>query len=406
MTQKYVSSSKILLKTSTRIARKWWVLAVFCSLPNTPFFAVPGELPKMKFAKGLGFTSMFGGLVATALIPFMANAQNVASGNVSQQVSPQAAQAANDYWSTERMEKARPISLDASVVGTPKTASTQSPSTIGFPVVGSSGGSAETTTPNTAPAPEPAKSQPVNLKYPFPFTSGFVPSNQYKRFPHRTIGKVFFTMSGVDATCSASAVNSPNKRLIVTAGHCVSNGKGKYHENWMFVPAYNPNNSNPKDREPYGRWPACQKYVTTAFHTASLLAKDLGMVKACDTNGKKLHDVVGYLGYKANISLNQTWYAFGYPAASPFDGNKLAYCKSAYGTTHSTHKTIGIGCNMTGGSSGGPWIVSYSAGKTGAVNYINGLNSHTKTSEPNSMYSPYFGQNFLDLRTLAIKTGA
>jgi hypothetical protein len=61
---------------------------------------------------------------------------------------------------------------------------------------------------------------------------------------------------------------------------------------------------------------------------------------------------------------------------------------------------------MTGGSSGGFWLVNYSAGKTGAVNYINGLNSHTEPSEPNSMYSPYFGQDFLDLRTLAIKAGA
>lgn len=65
----------------------------------------------MKFAKGLAFTSMFGSLLATELIPFMANAQNPnsASGNVNQQVSPQAAQAANDYWSNERMHKAIPV---------------------------------------------------------------------------------------------------------------------------------------------------------------------------------------------------------------------------------------------------------------------------------------------------------
>jgi hypothetical protein len=43
-------------------------------------------------------------------------------------------------------------------------------------------------------------------------------------------------------------------------------------------------------------------------------------------------------------------------AASPFDGKKLAYCKSAYGTIHSTYKTIGMGCNMTGGSSG-PYLL-------------------------------------------------
>ncbi|MBD0347070.1 MAG: trypsin-like serine protease [Coleofasciculus sp. Co-bin14] len=362
----------------------------------------------MKFTRGFAFTSMFGGLLATALVPFIANAQNIASGNINQQVTPQAAQAATDYWSDQRMQEAIPV--EASRVGTPRTVSAQSVSPIGFPVSGLSGGSAETITPNTAPVPEAAKPQPVNLKYPFPYKSGFIPYNQYKQFPHRTIGKVFFTQvsDGANYVCSASAVNSTNKRLIVTAGHCVSDGNGKFHKNWIFVPAYNPNSSTPKDREPYGRWSACELYATTAWHKKEDFGQDIGMVKACDKSGKKLHDTVGYLGYKANLSRNQTWYAFGYPAASPFDGKKLAYCKAAYATSDSSVSpaTIGIGCNMTGGSSGGPWLVSYGAGKTGAVNYINGLNSYGYSNQPNAMYSPYFGKNFLDLRTFAIKKGA
>jgi V8-like Glu-specific endopeptidase len=132
------------------------------------------------------------------------------------------------------------------------------------------------------------------------------------------------------------------------------------------------------------------------------------MIKACDKGTSKLHDKIGYLGYKANVSRNQTWNAFGYPQAAPFDGKKLTYCKAAYATsdTQFSPDTIGIGCDMTGGSSGGPWILNYTPGQSGSFNYINGLNSYKYDSQPKAMYSPYFGNEFLDLRKFAIDKGA
>jgi hypothetical protein len=51
---------------------------------------------------------------------------------------------------------------------------------------------------------------------------------------------------------------------------------------------------------------------------------------------------------------------------------------------------MGIGCDLTGGSSGGPWITKFS-GASGSANYLNGHNSYRYTSHPQEMFSPYFG---------------
>lgn len=81
-------------------------------------------------------------------------------------------------------------------------------------------------------------------------------------------------------------------------------------------------------------------------------------------------------------------YAFGYPAASPYDGSKLIYCS---GGTFSALLSNGIGmtCNMTGGSSGGPWFKSFVEG-TG-VGVQNSVNSYKINFFPNWMFGPYFG---------------
>jgi V8-like Glu-specific endopeptidase len=363
----------------------------------------------MKFTKGFALTSAFGGLLVTTLVPFLANAQSSSTNNVGQSITPQAAsQAVNEYWSAERMKSAKPLTL--SVTGSPKSAvSVQSLSPSGSPA-SAPGGAPGQALSNSAPVNQAAKPQPVDLKYPYPYTGGFIAYDKYTQYPHKTIGKIFFTKAsdGNDYVCSGSAVNSTNKRLIVTAGHCVSDGNGKFHKNVIFVPAYNPNNPKSSQREPYGRWSSCYLSTRTAWHTKEDLGQDIGMIKACDKGSSRLHNTVGYLGYKANVSRNQLWQSLGYPQAAPFDGRKLAYCRALYATSDSRKSpaTNGIGCNMTGGSSGGPWIVEYTPGKTGAVNYINGLNSYGYNKQPNVMYSPYFGDEFLELRKFTIDKGA
>ena len=52
---------------------------------------------------------------------------------------------------------------------------------------------------------------------------------------------------------------------------------------------------------------------------------------------------------------------------------------------------IAFGCNMLGGSSGGPVIFKYAPTFSGSRNFVNGVNSYGYTGQPNGMYFSYFG---------------
>jgi hypothetical protein len=83
------------------------------------------------------------------------------------------------------------------------------------------------------------------------------------------------------------------------------------------------------------------------------------------------------------------WNDFGYPAASPYTGAWLVCTQASYARTDVSMDpdTTAIGTLMTGGCSGGPWVLKFMNG-----NYANGLNSYiyTTPNQPQQIYSPYF----------------
>ena len=85
-----------------------------------------------------------------------------------------------------------------------------------------------------------------------------------------------------------------------------------------------------------------------------------------------------------NYARAQQYNAYGYPAAKPFNGRRLWKCDSALymNDTGRTLPTMGIQCNMTGGSSGGGWVAG------GAVASVN---SYTYGGLKNTMFGPYQG---------------
>jgi hypothetical protein len=61
-----------------------------------------------------------------------------------------------------------------------------------------------------------------------------------------------------------------------------------------------------------------------------------------------------------SIARGTQMYAFGYPAAGKYNGNKLTYCAGKIiEDAWNSNKTWGMGCNMTGGSSGGGWFAAF-----------------------------------------------
>lgn len=236
--------------------------------------------------------------------------------------------------------------------------------------------------------------------YPFPFTRVEV-FDGYRNYPYRAIGKLFFANS---KPCSASAVSSPNNNLIWTAGHCLTNN-GEVASGVKFAPAYKDGNA------PYGRWEACQLYVQRDWFYNSDWRYDLGAIKACPrSDGARLHDVVGSLPITFNAPRNHHWSAFGYPENSPFTGERLITAQSSHG--HDDPKTdpvrpIGIGSDMTPGSSGGPWILNLTRNIAGSSrNVVNGVVSYSWPETDNAQYSPYHGDKAKTLRQRAIDDGA
>lgn len=196
----------------------------------------------------------------------------------------------------------------------------------------------------------------------------FLPEKLRDRNPHIAIGKVFFTLRGFDFQCSAASVTSRNpegpgnRNTVLTAGHCLNDGGGIFATSFVFVPGYD-------DGEfPYGIWPATNLYTTSQWNEGQGLAfsRDVGFARTApgtgDFEGEDLHDVVGALGIKFNKKkLLGTKYALnGYPIEN-WGGEEPVITLGSVSLLDPNFLPLPLGVPslMTGGSSGGPWLLSY-----------------------------------------------
>jgi hypothetical protein len=107
-------------------------------------------------------------------------------------------------------------------------------------------------------------------------------------------------------------------------------------------------------------------------------------------SGNSQLDALGAFPHRFEaVSKGTTVYAFGYPAAGKYDGTKLIYCAGPVGfDTWNGNATYKLGCDMTGGSSGGPWFSGFDEG-TGSGAQVS-LNSYGYNGV-RAMYGPKFG---------------
>jgi hypothetical protein len=204
----------------------------------------------------------------------------------------------------------------------------------------------------------------------------------------RTAGRVFFTFQGQNASCSGDAVTSANKSTVITAGHCVKL-EGTWHTNWVFVPGYD------NGTRPHGTWTAKQTLTTPQWNATEDLNYDVGAAVVNTLDSHTLVDAVGGQGIAFNQDRGQNMYAFGYPAAAPYDGSTLTYCSGPVINDVLLSDAIGMACTMTGGSSGGPWFLEFDeASGTGIQNSVN---SFKYTFLPTHMFGPYFGADAQNL---------
>ncbi|MEU8886448.1 peptidase [Streptomyces sp. NPDC048442] len=297
----------------------------------------------------LGLAAAVGGLLATGAVPASA-APPKSPASPSPTVS--AEQKVRDFWTPERMRAAKPLDL---LNVSPSRASQITPAKRGGPAV---------SVPSTKAFPQKGGA----------WTGGGAVV--------KTSGRVFFTYQGRTASCSGNSVTSQNKSTVVTAGHCVKL-EGAWHTNWAFVPAYHDGQS------PYGTWTASKTSATDQWAASEDINYDVGLAVVNPLDGKKLADVVGAQGVQFNGGYNKPMYAFGFPAAAPYDGKKLIYCSGNTTKDFLFSKDHSLACDMTGGSSGGPWFNSFD--ESTGTGLQASVNSFGYTFLPGRMFGPYFG---------------
>ena len=167
------------------------------------------------------------------------------------------------------------------------------------------------------------------------------------------IGKLF-TSSG---TCSASVVSG--KSIIVTAAHCCWNrSTNSWIGGWSFAPGYNNGNA------PYGVFNWATATVPTSWVNNGDVPSDVCVIKLQnDSAGHPVTYYTGWLGRAWNFPPVQNMNAFGYPGNID-GGNNLEKCtaQSSAQPASCGPGVLNMACNMTYGSSGGPWIKDLGSG--------------------------------------------
>lgn len=257
------------------------------------------------------------------------------------------------YWTPARMRSARPLELSVDAAGNGHLE--LGPAT---PALGARASWAEVQTPN--------------------------------ELPYAVNGRVFLRQAGERAFCSGTAINSPTRQLVLTAGHCVATGPRRNGPNIMsnymeFVPAYT------GGLAPFGAFVAKRGKIFALKPWKKQANPDFDMgafLTNPNAEGVNVADAVGGgATIVTDLPRQQSFQTFGYPGET----REMQGCRSAYlGDDTLTYPfpgppTQAIGCHWAPGASGGGWLI-------GEGSEINGITTYLHLNNKSRTYGPYFSQ--------------
>lgn len=209
-------------------------------------------------------------------------------------------------------------------------------------------------------------------------------------YPYSTAGRIFLRTRHARAYCSGVAVNTATRRVVLTAGHCLSVREGtavnpettRYLE---FVPSYT------NGLAPFGKFVMEAGFVLEAWKRTENPNDDIGVVLTYpNALGQNVADATGGgANLAVNLPRQQEFTIVGYPG---FNQQRMRTCSGGF----SGHNPFSQGfsgmpqslasCYLMPGSSGGPWFV-------GEPPVLDGLTSETVQLRPfeHFLSSPYFG---------------
>ena len=228
-----------------------------------------------------------------------------------------------------------------------------------------------------------------------------VPISSDRSYPYRTTGKLFFrNASGGTSWCTASVIKF---RIVVTAGHCVHRGSGGtrgFFSNFRFIPAFRNGSA------PWGIWTARRVGTTGTWAGGGgtvLNAQDVGMLEINDRSGRRIGNVLGWLGWQTHSLRANHVHSLGYPGN--LDRGNIIHQVTAQNKRLASNNNVEYGSDMRGGSSGGPWIQNFGQRASGQPSGSNpGMNrvvavtsaGFTGTSQK-SQFASQFDSRFVSL---------
>jgi V8-like Glu-specific endopeptidase len=206
--------------------------------------------------------------------------------------------------------------------------------------------------------------------------------------PYSFNGRIFIRRGKLSGYCSGTAINSPTRQLVLTAGHCVNSGRENgrasvWSDYLQFVPAYSGGVA------PFGAFVArrSKTYAPRQWTKHGNPDFDLGaFLTLPNSEGVNVADAVGGgAAIATDLSRRQNFQTFGYPGKSRF----MQGCESPYvGDDSLTYQvpgppTLGIRCHWAPGASGGGWLI-------GDGTQINGVNAYLHLNNKSRTFGPYF----------------
>ena len=216
-------------------------------------------------------------------------------------------------------------------------------------------------------------------------------------------GRVVFTMDGSDWICSGSVVTDTRSgySIVLTAAHCAydetaDGSMNGFATNWMYIPQFDSSPTYTCGNTAFGCWTAQALVVHSGFANAGSFNTEatthdwaFAVVGPGGKSGTASLEALGTFGLSTSaVSNNTTVGAFGYPAGGKYHGKDLTYCAGPIGRDPlNDNLTYRLACDMTGGSSGGPWLAPFNA--TGDAGQLSSLNSYGY-SGIRAMHGPVF----------------
>lgn len=227
----------------------------------------------------------------------------------------------------------------------------------------------------------PSAAGTSGLRY---ISTRLIPQTADVEYPYRAAGKLFYQSGRQNFSCTASMIR---RRVLLTAGHCVNDGKGTTFQNFMFVPSFR------NGMMPFQAW----NWSGIGFVPVDWLTGGGGMPNPADyavlvmadqgLNGvvAAVDDVVGTLGFATRSLAPNELVILGYPCN--LDAGRLMHQVNSGQSSVPFFGNIALyGDDMQQGSSGGPWIQDFGIAATGQVaggtNQVVGVASFGRDAPP------------------------